>query len=189
MSVVRDVKGTRRELLLVLSDGRQRTARELARERGVQTGSIFGTLRRMHADGWVRADSDPDPPTRGTQYWITPMGRALLEAALAEDEPVGQLERDQEVLIVEQKGGRTMDFENVLSDVKVSGRIAWAATLGWGWLLVFEPGVAEFQVTRLTVALERVGFRCRHAQPRTLLSGSALREQAETLMTSTGGGR
>jgi DNA-binding MarR family transcriptional regulator len=171
----------------VLTDDRWLTAKELARARGVQTGSIFGTLRRMHADRWVEADSDPDPPTRGTQYRITSLGRTLLEAALAEEQPPGQLELDQDVVIVEQgKRGRRIDFERIVHDVKLSGRIAWAATLGWGWLLVFEAGVNELDVTRLVVALEGAGFRCRVAQPRSLLSGAALREQAEAYVGTAG---
>jgi DNA-binding PadR family transcriptional regulator len=179
---VRELKGTRRDLLQALSDGGW-----MARARGVHTGAIFGTLQRTHADGLVEADSDPDPPTRGTQYRISPVGRRLLEATLAEEQPVGQLESGQRILIVEPgKRERRTEYERVVGDVGLTGRIAWGAPLGWGRMLVFEPGVDEFQVAELAIAFERAGFRCRDAQLGALASGSVLREQADAHLMRSG---
>lgn len=181
MASTRELRGTRRDVLSVLSDGRWWTIQEIADARGVKAAAIYGTARRMHDDGWIEADSDPEPPTRGTQYRISALGRELLEEALAEERPLGELSEGQWFLLVEEHGlddERTLSFHRVMGDARFSGRLAWGAPLGWGWMLAFEPGVDKFQRDELAIELGRAGFNCREGQPEVLLSGASIRDKA-----------
>jgi DNA-binding PadR family transcriptional regulator len=192
MASARELKGTRREVLLVLGDGRWWTTQEIAHARGVKVASIYGTVQRMHAEGWIEADTDPDPPTRGTQYRIADTGRRLLDVALAEEQPVGQVSDGQWLLLVEEHGfddRRTLAFHQIMEDARLSGSLAWGAPLGWGWLLAFEPGVGKFQRDDLAIELGRAGFHCREAQPEVLYTGAGLREQAVAHTTKRTGVR
>jgi DNA-binding PadR family transcriptional regulator len=166
---------------MVFSDGGWRTTQEVARARGVKAAVVFGTLRRMHADRWIEADCDPDPPTRGTQYRLTKLGRELLDAALAEERRVGELSDGQWLLLVEEQGldeDRTLEFHRAMKDPQLSGSLAWGAPFGWGWLLAFDSDARKFQRDELAIELGRAGFRCREARLDELLTGARLRERA-----------
>jgi hypothetical protein len=164
-----------------LADRRWRTANETARAMGKPTGAIFGVLRRMHSDGLLEADSDE--PTRGTQYRLTALGERALAEVLSEQQPAGQLSSDQWLLMVERGSEAGLrEFYAVLATTSLSGVIAWATSVGWGWLVVCGTDAAEFTVARLTNAFRDAGFRCHEARAGTLLSGTQLRDNATTLV-------
>jgi DNA-binding PadR family transcriptional regulator len=179
MAHVRDLRGSRRDLALVFAEG-QKTAHEAAKAMGRPTGSIYGVVRRMHADGLLVADSDPDPPTRGTQYRLSPEASDVLRDSLGERAGVGQLLRGQRLLIVERKQDRVR-AASVLATSASAGIIAWGAELSSGWLIVIDADVDPFRIQRLCMAFERAGCRCREGPVDAVLAGSLLRERATTL--------
>jgi DNA-binding PadR family transcriptional regulator len=163
----------------MFADGEWRTAYEVARAQGKQTSDVFGLIRRMHGDGLLEPDSEP---TRGTQYRLTPAGRAALEEALGQKHAIGTLAERQWALVVERGLGSLSNFEGVVTNIQLSGAIVWSASLGWGWLLALSPASGEFQAKRLVTAFESAGFRCRESCLQGLLSGAQMREQASTLV-------
>jgi hypothetical protein len=180
MASVRDLRGSRRDLALVLAD-EWKTAHEIGNALGRPTGSIFGVIRRMHADGLLLADSDPDPPTRGTQYRLSESATQLLAEALSEPNVIGQLAPKQRLLLIERRKSRLAAIE-VLAGSTSAGVIAWGAELPGGWLLAIDADVDPFRVQRLSTAFERAGCRCREAPVDTVLSGTLLRRRAATLL-------
>lgn len=174
----RDLRGSRRDLALVFSRGK-RTAHEAAKELGRPTGSIFGVIRRMHAEGLLIADSDPDPPTRGTSYHLAEDALALLDQNLAPTDEVGRLGEGQRVVFVERKKNLATASEVLAARVS-TGLISWGAELPGGWLLVMVADADPFQVSRLVAAFERAGCRCRDAPVDALASGPQLRQRAAT---------
>ncbi len=165
----------------MLAGGRRATANEIARTLGKQIGAIFGTVGRMRDDGQIDADSDP--PTRGTLYWLTDAGRDALEATLAAERPVGRIERDRWVLIVERAGqAKEDDFDQAIGRTDLSAAIDWSVEFGWGWLLAFAPGTEAFQVRRMLKPLEHSGFRCRYASAYEPVAGARLRDQSADLV-------
>ena len=176
----RDLRGSRRELALVFGDS-WKTAHEAASALGRPTGSIFGVLRRMHADGLLISDSDPDPPTRGTQYRLSDNATEMLANVLSEESGVGVLERGQRVLLVQRTKGLRRPAK-VMSDSRAAGLVVWGAELPEGWLLVMSDDVDPFRAQRLVADLERVGCVCRQAPVDAILPGQSLRERAEQLI-------
>jgi hypothetical protein len=180
MAQVRDFRGSRRDLAIVFGDG-WKTAHEAAEAMGRATGSIYGVLRRMHADGLLIADSDPDPPTRGTQYRLSDEAKEALSEALYEESGVGQLIQNQRLLIVERKKSR-LAATKVLTDSESAGLIVWGAELPNGWLLAMDLDVDSFRVQVLSAAFEREGCRCYEAPVDAVLPGSLLRKRAATVI-------
>lgn len=148
---------------------------------GKPTGSIFGVLRRMHGEGLLRADTDPDPPTRGTQYRLTDVGMEALREALADEGYVGQLSEGRRLLIVERRKG-LLAASGVLGGKVGAGLIEWAAELPGGWLLVLVDGADPHRVHRLQGELEQAGCRCRDFQVDALVTGVMLRQRASSLL-------
>ncbi len=179
MAYVRDLKGSRRDLAVVLSDD-WRTAHEAAEAMGRPTGSIFGVLRRMHADALLKADTDPEPPTRGTQYRLSDVGQEALRQALAEEGQVGQLTEGRRVLFIELRKNLA-SAAKVLGDRMNAGLIDWGAELPTGWLLTLVEGADPHRVRLLRTALEQAGCRCRDIHIDALVTGSLLRKRAERL--------
>src|SRR4051794_2247460 len=154
MTAARDLRGSRRDLAVVLSGG-WKTAHEAANELGRPTGSIFGVLRRMHADGLLKADTDPDPPTRGTQYTLTSDGADALRAAQSES-VVGRLIEGQRLLVIEYR--ETLDEPSkILAGPIAAGLVDWGAEVASGWLLALAEQVEHHRVRSLIRELERAG--------------------------------
>jgi hypothetical protein len=179
MARTSDFRGSRRELATVLGDGWM-TAHEAAVALGRPTGSIFGVLRRMHGDGLLVADSDPDPPTRGTQYRLSDEAKEALSDSMNETGGVGQLAKNQRVLVVERKKSR-LAATKVLTEGESAGLILWGAELPNGWLLVIDPDADVFRVQVLSAAFERTGCRCYEARVDDVHSGPMLRRRAGTI--------
>ncbi len=176
MAHARELTGSRRDLAFVLSDG-WRTANEAAKELGRPTGSIFGVLRRMHAEGLLEADTDPEEPTRGTQYRLRPSHHDVLRESLDERAELGRVAEGQRLLFVERRKGRAR-ASAVLSSSVAAGVIAWGAEMPTGWLLALVPDASSFRVSQLVVAFEGAGCRCHEAPVDALASGQLLRERA-----------
>jgi hypothetical protein len=186
MTPVRDLKGSRRELAIVFSEG-EKTAHEAAKLLGRPTGSIFGVLQRMYGDGLLIADTDPDPPTRGTQYRLSEEGHDLLRETLPEESPgVGRLEADRRVLLVLRRGGLRKPAK-VLASSTSAGLIEWGAELpGSGWLLTTIEDPDGHRLDALVAAFEKADCDCHLVGVGSLHTGTALRNRAASLIGSRG---
>ncbi len=180
MSEARQLKGSRRELVIAFGDD-WKTAHEIAVSLGRATGSIFGVLRRMHSDGLLISDCEPDKPTRGTQYHVTESATELLGAEPYDEDGVGHLKRGQRLLIVERRKGRRR-ATRVLTESSSAGVIAWGAETPSGWLLVIAGDVDPFRVQDLSTAFEAAGCRCQEAPVDAVAPGSLLRGRARNLI-------
>jgi DNA-binding PadR family transcriptional regulator len=181
MTPARDLKGSRRDLAIVFSEG-QRTAHEAAKQLGRPTGSIFGVLQRMHAEGILAADSDPGPPTRGTQYALSAMGQDLLRAALPdESDAIGRIEPGQRMLVV-RRLGRLTEASEVLAGAKGNGLVDWGSELPDGWLLTLVENADRHRLDVFVTALERARCECRELTVDTLYTGTRLRDRARSLI-------
>jgi DNA-binding PadR family transcriptional regulator len=179
MPLARELRGSRRDLAVVLSDD-WRTAHEAAKMLGRPTGSIFGVLRRMHSDGLIRADSDPDPPTRGTQYRLTDAGLEVLRDSLAQEVQVGHMAGGRRLLHIERRKS-LQAASAVLADAATAGLVDWGAELSDGWLLALVEDADPHRVHMLHVAFERAGCRCRPSAVDAVIPGTLLRERARSL--------
>jgi DNA-binding MarR family transcriptional regulator len=158
------------------------TAKEAARALGVETGSVFGLIQRMMAEGIIEPTSLGEP-TRGTEYVLTEDGaHALmleLERSRDPEEGAGAVLDGQELIIV--RGGLLSRVQAVFADPGLSRAIAWAATLGADWLLALSVDADKFAAQKLIVALEGAGCKCDHGKVDSKLSGRRLRERAADL--------
>lgn len=134
----------------------------------------------MHSDGLLIADSDPDPPTRGTQYRLSDDAKEALSDSLNETGGVGILAKNQRILVIERKKSRVAATK-VLTESESAGLILWGAELPNGWLLVIDPDADVFRVQVLSAAFERTGCRCYEARVDDVLSGAMLRRRAGTI--------
>lgn len=78
----------------------RRAPAQIASAVQVTKGAMTGTLKRLEAGGWVRVEPDPDDG-RGKTVTVTPAGKAVREAAIANLGPLfGELlgEVDLEML-------------------------------------------------------------------------------------------
>lgn len=158
---------------------------------GTETGSIFGLIKRMHAEGILEADSGPDPPTRGTQYRLTHEARVALEtldrALGSEEEAIGRLMDGQRLLIA--RGEALAEVEEILRDPSLSSAISWASWLGASWLIAMDPDSDGHPWRRLATVLERAGFSCERGRVDELQPASRLRQQAASNLERAGAGR
>ena len=183
-----DFKGRRLGLANVFRDWS--TAKEAAAELGVETGSVFGLIKRMHAEGILAADSDPEEPTRGAQYRLTHEARIALEKldeALGGEEEPGHLLDDQRLLIA--RGETLTDIEEVLADPALTSAIAWASWLGSSWLIAMRPDSDGYAWRKLASALERAGYLCERGRIDELQTGRRLRRQFASSLERAGAGR
>jgi hypothetical protein len=172
-----DFKG--RRLALANACREWSTANEAARNLGTETGSVFGLIRRMHGEGILEADSDPGPPTRGTQYRLTHEARLALEqldGALAGEEEIGRLVEGQRLLIV--RGEELADIEKTVADPALSSAISWATWLGGGWLIAMQPDSDGHAWRRLATVLEGSGYKCERGRVDELQAARQLRRQS-----------
>lgn len=173
-------KGRRLDLAIVFR--RARTAKEAARALGVETGSVFGLIQRMAAEGIIEPLGVGEP-TRGTEYVLTEDGaHALaleLERSRDPEEDLDGVLNGQEMIIA--RGGPLSRVQAVFADPGLSRAIAWAATLGADWLLALSADTDKFAAQKLVVALEGAGCRCEHGRVDSKLSGRRLRERAADL--------
>lgn len=173
-----------RRLDLAVIFRKARTAKEAAHALGVETGSVFGLIRRMTAEGIIEPIGVGEP-TRGTEYILTENGAHALELDLERkrdpEDGAGTVAKGQDVIIV--RGGRLADVQAVFADPGLSLVIAWAATLGADWLLALSANADQFAAQRLVVALEKkAGCGCERGTVDSKLSGSRLRERAVDLV-------
>lgn len=177
MAEVRELKGTRREVAIVLNGVGWITANEIAKALGRPTGAVFGVIRRMHDDGLLRADSDP--PTRGTQYRLSDEGVDALNATLAltEDAGIGALAEGMRLLFVTH-GTDLRGPTEVLNSEAAAGLLAWGAELPDGWILALVEEADRHRVRTLRVRLQAVGCKCRELSVDTVGSGALLRRRA-----------
>jgi hypothetical protein len=189
VSVPLDFRGRRLDLANVFRDWR--TAKEAARELGTETGSVFGLIKRMHGERILEADSDPGPPTRGTQYRLTHEARIALDEVVDRTlgcrQEAGQLTDDQRLLIV--RGDALADIEKVLADPGLSSAIAWGSWLGASWLLAMAPDCDAHAWRKLATVLEEAGYRCERGRIDELQSASRLRDQAASNLERAGANR
>lgn len=173
--------GRRLDLAIVFR--KARTAKEAARVLGVETGSIFGLMQRMTAEGIIEPIGLGEP-TRGTEYILTEDGAHALTLELERrrdpEEDTGSLVFGQEAIIA--RGGSVLDVQSVFADPGRSLIVAWAATLGPDWLLVLAADADPFAAQRLVSALERAGCKCERGKVDSTLSGRRLRERAAELV-------
>jgi DNA-binding PadR family transcriptional regulator len=179
MASIRDLRGSRLDVAVVLTD-RERTAHEIAKALGKPTGAIFGVVRRMHSDGILDADSDPDPPTRGTQYSLSESGAAALGDALAEEKSAGQISEGQRLIMVERRKGLKRPNE-VVGGSDARGLIEWGLEFPDGWLLVLVEGADPYRIRKLQREFEDAGCRCHDATVDAVLSAALLRRRARDI--------
>lgn len=173
-----------RRLRLALEFREPQTAKQAARAIGAETGSVFGLIQRMTAEG-ILEPIGLGKPTRGTEYRLTEDAAYALTLELErEDQPqesVGTVTEGQEVLIA--RGGPTIGTQRVFANPSISaGTIAWAASLGGDWLIALSVEAAKFDAQRLVVDLEKAGCKVERGQVDSKVSGSRLREQAISLV-------
>jgi hypothetical protein len=172
-----------RRLNLALAFRKARTAKEAARALGVETGSIFGLIQRMTAEGIIEPIGLGEP-TRGTEYVLTEDGSHALELELERrrdpEEGAGTVIDGQEVIVA--RGGPLAGVQAVFADPALSLAIAWAATLGADWLLALSPDADRFAGEKLVMALEETGCKCEWGRVDSRLSGRRLRERAADLV-------
>src|ERR1700749_5002579 len=102
------------------------TAKEAARSLGVETGSVFGLIQRMTAEGILEPLGEGEP-TRGTEYVLTRDASHILElepGRRQEDGSVGTVDKGQRMVVV--KDGRVSSAQAVFGDRDLSLLIAWA---------------------------------------------------------------
>lgn len=180
------LRGSRRELALVFADG-PRTAHEAGKALGKQTGSFFGVLRRMHAEGLLVADTET--PTRGTQYTLAPEVQAALTVHSDGAAAIGVVAPRQQLLLVDQPSD-PIAAQRVLARHSIAGSVAWAAEVGGGWLLAIADDVSDaYQLQRLEMALAHAGMQCRQVHVTGVVAGAELRERASWLLDELKGGR
>lgn len=171
-----------RRLDLALAFRKARTAKEAARVLGVETGSVFGLIQRMAAEGIIEPRGLGEP-TRGTEYVLTEDGaHALtleLERSRDPEEGADAVLDGQEVIIA--RGGPLSRVQAVFADPGLSRAIAWAATLGADWLLALSADADKFAGQKLVIALEGAGCRCEYGTVDSKLSGRRLQERAADL--------
>jgi hypothetical protein len=179
-----DFKGRRLALANVFRDWR--TANEAAGELGTETGSVFGLIKRMHAERILEADSDPDLPTRGTQYRLSHEARIALEDvdAVLADEELGQLVDGQRLLIV--RGQAITPFEEVMADRSLASAVSWASWLGAGWLVALQPDSEGHAWRKLATALEAAGYMCERGRIDEMLPARRLRRQSSSNLERVG---
>ncbi len=174
-------KGRRLDLAIVFR--KARTAKEAARALGVETGSVFGLIQRMTAEG-ILEPLGLGEPTRGTEYALTEDGaHALaleLERSRDPEEGAGAVLDGQEVIVA--RGGPLSRVQAVFADPGLSRPIAWAATLGADWMLALSADADKFAAQKLVTALEGAGCICEHGKVDSKLSGRRLRERAADLV-------
>jgi DNA-binding MarR family transcriptional regulator len=172
--------GRRLDLAIVFR--RACTAKEAARSLGVETGSIFGLIQRMTAEGIIEPTSLGEP-TRGTEYVLTEDGAHALELELERsrdpEEGAGSVLDGQELIIA--RGGTLSRVQSVFADLELSRAVSWAATLGADWLLALSVDADKFAAQKLVVALEGAGCKCEYGKVDSMLSGRRLRERAADL--------
>jgi DNA-binding MarR family transcriptional regulator len=176
VSVTLDFKGRRFDLANAFRGWS--TPNEAASDLGTETGSVFGLIKRMHGEGILEADSDPAPPTRGTQYRLTQEARVALEEldrAPAGKDEIGRLADGQRLLIA--RGEALLEIEQILADPSLSSAVAWASWLGGSWLIAMQPDSDGRAWRKLATVLEGAGYRCERGRVDEMQTARQLRRQ------------
>jgi hypothetical protein len=166
-------RGIRREIALALRDGRERTLYEISKAVARRPGDIQRTVRQMHVEKLLLADSDE--PTRGTLFRFNDAFSEVLEESLADSRPTGQMAYEQRTLQI--MSPESVDLYRLLGRAELNGMISWAAE--WGgdgeWLLTMLPGTEKDAVDRLVGVLRSAGIRCQQRRVGQILSAGQLR--------------
>jgi hypothetical protein len=166
-------RGIRREIAIALRDGQRRTLYEISRAVARRPGDIQRTVRQMHTENLLHADSDE--PVRGTQFWFNNEFAEVFEASLADSRQAGQMLAEQRTL--EVSSPEDTDLYGVLGRPDLNGTISWAAE--WGgdgeWLIALLPDAGKEAADRLVGVLRSAGIRCQQRRVGQLLSAEELR--------------
>lgn len=151
MNRPRALSGSRRAVAQILYEG-TKTASEIADALGRPTGSLFGVITRMVADGVLIANTGE--PTRGTRYALAPEVRELLLRDERPPPPEPGMLRDRLRLLFVDAPKHMAEAQRLLSTGPTADRIAWIASTGSGWLVAFDSD-SSFPVERLQADLDR----------------------------------
>jgi hypothetical protein len=167
-------RGVRSEIALALRDHEEgRSLYEISKAVARRPGDIQRTVRQMHNEKLLRADSDE--PTRGTLFWFNSEHQDALEASLADNRPPGLMAYEQRT--VQITSPEDVSLYDVLGRAELNGMISWAAE--WGgdgeFLVAMLPGTGKPATDRLVEALRSAGIRCQQRRVGQILSGDELR--------------
>jgi DNA-binding MarR family transcriptional regulator len=176
MATVKDFRGSRLALAETLLEG-SKSASEIARALDKRTGSIFGVLRRMVAEGLLLADTGQ--PERGTNYALTREARETVEEIQREVPQPGLITPGQRLIFVEAPAGLTA-AQRILAGAD-GELIEWAIETGAGWLLALRSE-DSYPVQRLRMAFESAGAGSREVSAEAVLSGEELATRARWLL-------
>jgi predicted ArsR family transcriptional regulator len=179
----RDFRGSRRALALVFRDG-PKTASEASEALGKPTGAIYGVLKRMAAEGLLRADT-PEPG-RGTTYALADGVAQVLLGMEEEPDPAapGLVAERAQLLLVDEPGDMEA-VQEVLAQKWVETAVTWAVEVDGGWLLAVDSRTS-FPLQRLSAALKRAGATVRTLRAGEVLTGRDLRVRAGLLLDALG---
>jgi hypothetical protein len=179
MNRPRALSGSRRAVAQILYEG-SKTASEIADALGRPTGSLFGVITRMVADGVLIADTGE--PARGTRYALAPEARELL---LRDERPppeAGMLRGRLRLLLVDAPK-HMAEAQRLLSSGPTADRIAWVASTGSGWLIAFDSD-SSFPVERLQTDLDRhAGATSTAVLVDEVIAGDEFQLRAEWMLT------
>jgi hypothetical protein len=166
-------RGLRREIAIALRDGQRRTLYEISRAVARRPGDIQRTVRQMHAEKLLDADSAE--PVRGTQFWFNDEFAEVFEASLMDSRQAGQIVSEQRML--EVSSPPSADLYGVLGRPDLNGTISWAAE--WGgdgeWLIALLPDAGKEAADRLVGVLRSAGIECEQRRVGQVLSAEELR--------------
>jgi hypothetical protein len=129
----------------------------------------------MNAEGLLKDDADGHP-VRGTQFWFNEEYGEVLDEALADERPAGQLLSEQRVLSVAPKDEEGDPYA-ILGRPDLNGAISWVAEWGGdGEVLVgMVLDTPKRVVDQLVRALRAADLRCKQRRVGELTSGDAFR--------------
>jgi len=177
MATAKKLRGSRLALAEILIED-SKSASEIGRSLGKPTGSIFGVLRRMVAEGLVIADTGK--PERGTLYALSPEAQQQLEEIHSEAPQPGRIVQGQRLIVVEAPDAPT-GVQEVFAGPDAQF-IEWAAETGAGGWLVALTSEESYPAQRLRMALEAAGAKSREVLAGNVISGEELLSRAQWLL-------
>jgi DNA-binding MarR family transcriptional regulator len=177
MATVKDFRGSRLALAETLLEG-GKSASEIAAALGKPTGSIFGVLKRMVAEGLIIADSGE--PQRGTHYLLSPEASTTLEEIQREAPQPGRIAAGQRLIVIDPPDALAA-VQRIFAGADAQ-LIEWAIETGaGGWLLALRSE-DSYPVQRLRMAFEAAGAKSREVSAVAILSGEELAKRAQWLL-------
>lgn len=177
MATVKDFRGSRRALAETLLEG-GKSASQIASALGKPTGSIFGVLKRMVAEGLIVADTGE--PQRGAHYLLSPEARTTLEEIHREAPQPGRITPGLRLIVVDPPEQLTA-VQRIFAGADAQ-LVEWAIeTGGGGWLLALRSE-ESYPAQRLRMAFDAAGARSREVSAIAVLSGEELATRAQWLL-------